>query len=101
MSNSLNLIESLAQDRHAKRYSEPRQVPAVADTAAAGCATHLSDTNAARRTTRTPLAAPPSRRTLETTRRRAGWLLVGLGLRLVAPARATTPAAQRTRLIGQ
>ena len=39
-------------------------------------------------------------RTLETTQRRAGWLLVGLGLRLVAGG-DDSAAARRTRLIGQ
>lgn len=77
MSSSLNLTESLAQDRHANRYRTRRTAGAEAQTSV-------------------------ETRTLETTRRRAGWLLVGLGLRLIssAPPRDKS-AAQRARLIGQ
>lgn len=75
MSSSINLIGSLAQDRHADRYRELRR-------------SHYDGG-----------LAISSARGLETTRTRAGWLLVGLGLRLVAPGGKA--AAQRARLIGQ
>jgi hypothetical protein len=61
------LIESLAQDRHAQRY----------ESAASNC--------------RGGVAAPTRVAPLEGTRTRAGWLLVGLGLRL-AMGRGDTPA---------
>lgn len=69
MSHAHNLIESLAQDRQAERYRHARPVMGRSSRA----------------------------RTLETTRRRAGWWLVGLGLRRVAGE----SASQRARLIGQ
>ena len=56
------LIGSLAQDRHAARYRDARQLQ--------------QDKR---------LIPGPSR--LETTRRRAGWLLVDLGLRLISSGR--------------
>ena len=71
MSNSLNLIESVAHDRHSERYRRQQR------------GKHTS----------------PEARAIETTRRRAGWLLVGLGLRLVTGG--DKAAAQRARLIGQ
>ena len=74
MSSSHNLIESAARDRHAQRYRQPR---AIRDGSVV-----ITETRA-----------------LETTRRRAGWLLVGLGLRLVVGG--DKAAAQRARLIGQ
>ena len=66
-----NMIESLAQNRHAERY-----VAAQAQSAG-----HVSGS------------------TLRSTRTRAGWLLVGLGLRLALPGRAD--AARRITLIGR
>jgi hypothetical protein len=65
------LTESLAQDRHAARYQRRSQ-------------------SAARAHTETPKLQGP--------RRRAGWLLVGLGLRLALPG--SQDAAQRISLIG-
>ena len=79
MPNSLNLIESLAQDRHAERYHGSREAQDGAST------TRRTDAEG---------------RTLETTKRRAGWLLVGLGLRLVAGG-DDSAAARRTRLIAK
>ena len=67
-----SMIESLAQTRHAERYSAPQ---------AAGRG-----------------AAAPAPR-LHRTRTRAGWLLVGLGLRLALPGRQD--AARRITLIGR
>jgi len=77
MSSSLNLIESAAQDRHAERYRRSQR-----------------GRDGSRAITET--------RPFESTRRRAGWLLVGLGLRLISsgPSRHKA-AAQRARLIGQ
>lgn len=78
MSSSLNLIESAARDRHAERYRGTRRSGGAAAQASRGT------------------------RALESTRRRAGWLLVGLGLRLISSGRSgDRAAAQRTRLIGQ
>ena len=71
MSNSLNLIGSLANDRHAERYDHASHARLT-----------LTETRA-----------------LESTRHRAGWLLVGLGMRLIAGGHKA--AAQRARLIGQ
>ena len=78
MSNSLNLTASLARDRHAERYRSARS------------GSHQSGW------------ALPETHALETTRRRAGWLLVGLGLRLISsgPSRGDV-AARRARLMGQ
>lgn len=76
MSNSLHLTESLAHDRHAERYRHSRHTPL--DSAA---------------------ALTSESRATETTRHRAGWLLVGVGLRLVT-GRRDAPA-RRARLIGQ
>ncbi|MDE3134041.1 MAG: hypothetical protein KGL15_08250 [Acidobacteriota bacterium] len=64
------MIESLAQTRHAERY----------------------------RASQRPAAAP-SGFGLENTRSRAGWLLVGLGLRLALPGRHAAP--RRIALIGR
>jgi hypothetical protein len=68
------LIDKLAQDRHAARYPTGRRRP-------------LAN---ARRAGASPLAS---------TRRRAGWLLVGLGLRLVT--RGDDTPARRASLLGQ
>ena len=78
MSNSLNLTASLAQDRHAERYRSARS------------GSHQRG------------LVIPRKQTLETTRRRAGWLLVDLGLRLISsgPHRGDV-AARRARLMGQ
>lgn len=78
--HSNQLIGSLAQDRHAARY---------------GGSHHGAHTQNGHVVSGT--------RALETTRRRAGWLLVGLGLRLISsgPAGGESPAARRARLIGQ
>jgi hypothetical protein len=65
MSTHKNLIESLADDRHSTRY---------------------------RRATRPRVPAPTE--AMRQTRSRAGWLLVGIGLRLALPRgseRAHTP----------
>jgi hypothetical protein len=68
------LIDNLAQDRHAARYpTAPRRPRATTHRAAAS-----------------PLAS---------TRRRAGWLLVGIGLRLAMPGRQD--GTRRARLLGQ
>jgi hypothetical protein len=74
MSSSNSLIASLAQDRHAERY---RSVNRGRDRG----------------------WVVSEARALESTRTRAGWLLVGIGLRLVAPGGKA--AARRARLIGQ
>jgi hypothetical protein len=80
-----NLIDSLAQDRHAARYrSATHSSPAAT---AATAATATSDSLNAER------SSPQS------TRSRAGWLLIGLGLRLVM--RGGDTPAHRARLIGQ
>ncbi len=78
MSNSPKLIESLARERHGERYRAAAPAPRAA------------------------AASPRLRRrrpALEMTRHRAGWLLVGLGLRLLAGRGEV--AAPRARLIGQ
>jgi hypothetical protein len=69
------LIDNLAQDRHAARYQTAPRRP-------------LATT--ARRAAASPLAS---------TRSRAGWLLVGLGLRLVM--RGGDTPARRASLLGQ
>lgn len=79
MSNSLNLTASLAQDRHAERYGAPVRPDRYVTQA-----------------TYRPALGPWA---LQTTRRRAGWLLVGLGLRLVAGRGRA--AAHGASLIGQ
>jgi hypothetical protein len=66
-----NMIESLAQNRHAERYQGAQFAAARGET--------------------------PGR--LRSTRTRAGWLLVGLGLRLALPGRQD--AARRITLIGR
>jgi hypothetical protein len=66
-----HMIESLAQDRHAQRYQDARVAAARGET--------------------------PGR--MRGTRTRAGWLLVGLGLRLALPGRQD--AARRITLIGR
>ena len=90
-----NLIDSLAQDRHVARYrsathrspATTRRTTAVIAATAAATATAPSDSlNAA-------TSSPQS------TRSRAGWLLIGLGLRLVM--RGGDTPAHRARLIGQ
>jgi hypothetical protein len=73
-----NLIESLAEDRHAARYRT---------------ATHTSLA-----TTSSSLNADADASSLQSTRSRAGWLLIGLGLRLVM--RGGDTPAHRARLIG-
>jgi hypothetical protein len=78
MSSPHNLLASVAQERHAERYRHPH----AATDGAAG-AGHT--------------AARP--RAVEATRRRAGWMLIGLGLRLITGDNRV--AAQRARLIGQ
>jgi hypothetical protein len=72
-----HLIGSLAQDRHAARYSGSHS--------GAHEGGHGSSENR------------------ETARRRVGWLLVGLGLRLISSQSfgGDARAAQRARLIGQ
>ncbi len=70
MSHSLNLIEGLAQDRHAERYPDARTGGRAWISGRAG--------------TRAKHRASFEARALEAARYRAGWLLVGLGLRLVA-----------------
>ena len=56
MSTHKNLIESLAEDRHSSRYRRATRPRGTAPTAA-----------------------------MRQTRSRAGWLLVGIGLRLALP----------------
>ena len=78
MSSPINLTASLAQDRHAERYRNARS------------GSHSNGW------------AIPETHALETTRRRAGWLLVGLGLRLISSGRHRDDvAARRARLMGQ
>ena len=69
-----NMIESLAQNRHAERYAAAQGRVARRERAGASGALH-------------------------STRARAGWLLVGLGLRLALPGRED--AAPRITLIGR
>ena len=66
-----NMIESLAQTRHAERYAGARAAAARRESAGQ----------------------------LHSTRTRAGWLLVGLGLRLALPGRAE--ASRGITLIGR
>ncbi len=81
MSSSLNLMESAAQDRHAERYRRAHR----------GYASKAA-----------PDRTGAEVRVFETARRRAGWLLVGLGLRLISSGRSGGEApARRGRLIGQ
>ncbi|HEX3615955.1 MAG TPA: hypothetical protein VHU61_05435 [Solirubrobacteraceae bacterium] len=68
------LNDDLARDRHAARYPTERRQSAAGR--------HAKNASA-----------------LARTRNRAGWLLVGFGLRLVLPGRHG--GARRTRLIGQ
>ena len=75
-----HLIESLAQDRHAARYRTATQ------TSVAASATTSNSLK---------MAAPAP----QSTRSRAGWLLIGLGLRLVM--RGGDTPAHRARLIRQ
>ena len=75
-----NLIESLAQERHAGRYRT---------------ATRASLTAPATTSNSLKMAAPAP----QSTRSRAGWLLVGLGLRLIM--RGGDTPTHRARLIGQ
>lgn len=73
MYSTHNLIENLAQERHAERYGDSRR---------------RGDSGTRIRVEKGPLAA---------TRNRAGWLLVGLGLRLVM--RGGDTPARRASLI--
>jgi hypothetical protein len=66
-----NMIESLAQARHAERYA----------------------------TAQPSATRGEARRKSQSKRARAGWLLVGLGLRLALPSRQD--AARRITLIGR
>jgi hypothetical protein len=85
------LIESLAQDRHAARYptaAQPRRQPAQARTGG--------------------VAAPREAgagRIAGSARTRAGWLLIGLGLRLAMhpmhPTGQGDTPARRASLFGQ
>ena len=70
MSDHRSLIESVARERHAERY---RRAPGQ------------------------PVAAPTQ--ALRHTRSRAGWLLVGIGLRLALPG--TQERARTTALLGR
>ena len=78
MSSSHNLLASVARERHAERYRQSR-------------AGHPGAAAADQ-----PASRPGA---VGATRRRAGWWLVGLGLRLIAGDHGA--AAQRARLIGQ
>ena len=83
-----NLIDSLAQDRHVARYrSATHRSPATTRATAAATAATTSDSLNAEK-------SPP-----QSTRSRAGWLLIGLGLRLVM--RGGDTPAHRARLIRQ
>ena len=66
-----NLIDSLAQDRHAARYRSATHTPLATTTTTAMATTTTSDSLNAERSS------------LQSTRSRAGWLLIGLGLRLL------------------
>jgi hypothetical protein len=77
------LIESLAQDRHAARYQAATR--ASRDTRCGDASSLERGIEAVKKG--------------ESTRSRAGWLLIGLGLRLVA--RGGDTPARRARLIGQ
>ena len=70
MSTHRNLIESLADDRHSNRY---------------------------RRATRPRVTVPTE--AMRQTRSRAGWLLVGIGLRLALPR--GSERAHTTTLVGR
>ncbi|MGH2874583.1 MAG: hypothetical protein ACRDL5_19250 [Solirubrobacteraceae bacterium] len=73
-----SLIESLAQTRHTERYNRLQ-----------GAGTPREDVSRRR--------DDVSKR--QNTRSRAGWLLVGLGLRLALPGRQAAP--RRITLIGR
>jgi hypothetical protein len=89
MPSSLNLMESAAQDRHAERYRRTRRT--YGGTAAPGRSSAEVRANAeVRPSARVRTGAEV--RPLETARRRAGWLLVDLGLRLISSGR---PGARR------
>ena len=86
------LIDSLAHDRHAARYARaPRE--------AAPHARAASQTAARASLTAADSGVDADGSSLQSTRSRAGWLLIGLGLRLVM--RGGDTPAQRARLIGQ
>lgn len=76
------LIESLAQDHHAQRYHRPQT-------------TQTTQTTQTKRADVARAYAPAR----ETTRSRAGWLLVGLGLRLALPG--ARGSARRITLLGR
>ena len=82
MSNSLNLIGSLAQERHAERYGS-------------SLARSSKATGSQQADTRTHTHATAKAHSRETTRRRAGWLLIGLGLRLVSSGPGREPVNGR------
>ena len=88
------MIESLAQIRHAERYHRSQRAAAArrgaADARRNGSALENSLENGFENTLEN---------SLENTSSRAGWLLVGLGLRLVLPGRHA--AAHRITLIGR
>ena len=96
------LIESLAKDRHAARYqtAAPRRRPLAAARGAvrgAGRGVAARETGIAGRGS--PLARPAIAGIAGSARTRAGWLLIGLGLRL-AMRGGETPA-RGARLLGQ
>lgn len=77
-------IESLAQTRHAERYRASQR--AAATTAVTAAVRHdAADTR------RDAADARRDGCALATTRSRAGWVLVGLGLRLALPGRHAGP----------
>jgi len=86
------LIESLAQDRHAARYqaAAQRRSQLAAPRETDACDAVARET-VARETAIRGIAA--------STRTRAGWLLIGLGLRLAL--RGGDTPAHRARLLGQ
>ena len=96
-----NLIDSLAQDRHAARYrSATHRSPATTRrTTAVIAATTTTAAPATATATATSDSLNAATSSPESTRSRAGWLLIGLGLRLVM--RGGDTPAHRARLIGQ
>jgi hypothetical protein len=80
-----NLIESLSHDRHTARYQAATRASLDTRCGDSSSLEHARDNTTANKS--------------ESTRSRAGWLLIGLGLRLVTRG-GDTPAS-RARLIGQ
>ena len=84
------MIENLAQTRHAERYGVARGV-----TSGDGSRGELHGAHA-----QSDLQSAHAQTAHTTTRSRAGWLLVGLGLRLALPG-GRHAAPRRITLIGR